>query len=153
MGSCGSLKMFSFFIKPSALWDKSLCPFKSWDKFGFSLRLVLLCSFRHVQAIFWSVHLQLTPRAQPSRGCSLIAAPLCLVFWAERKSSGLCWLILAAILPPQSWSRARLSSVIGKISSIHRFILRSLCHFMFLITNTHKLLHSLPNPTWCHLFG
>lgn len=147
MRSCGCSKMFSFFIKPSALWDNSLCPFNPWDKFVFSLRLVLLCSFRCVQATFWSVLFQLTPRTEMGREVLPYCCPFVPCVWAEKESSGLYRLILAATHLLQRLSSARLSSVIGRISSIHRFILRSACSFTFLIkTHKHNISHSHPNP-------
>lgn len=92
----------------------------------------------------WSVRAELTPTAQPSREAPLIASPLCLAFWAERKSGGLGWLILAATHAPPCWSRVRLSPVICRSGSTHRFVGRSWWCFMFLMqkcTNVHKLSH------------
>lgn len=128
MGSCGCLKMFSFFIKPSALWDNnSLYTFNSRDKFGFSLKLVL------------------------SGEIAPWLLPLCALCVNRRESSE--WPVVinpARHTPPQGWARARLSSAIGRINSIHGFILRSLCSCIFLIKKQHtqNSPYLSPNPTF-----
>lgn len=81
MGRCGCLKMFSFFIKPSAVWDNNLCTFNSWDKFVFFfntyIALFTQACLGHLLVSSFSANTQ-SPVEQGD--CSLIAAPLCLVF-------------------------------------------------------------------------
>lgn len=146
MGSCGYLKMFSFFIKPSAAWNNSLCTFNSWDKCIFPLRLVLLCSFRHVPATCWSVHSQLTPRDQWSRKLLPYRCPFVPCVLSRKRE---LWPVLTNPGSLSSSSRlvqseTRLSHWQSQqYSQIHS---RSLCHFMSLIKSLQIHINYLTHP-------
>lgn len=114
----------------------------------FSLRLVLLCSFGHVQATCWSVHSQLTPTAQWSRKLLPYRYPFvpCVL---SRK--GEQWPVLTN--PGSLLSSSRLVQSETQLShwqsqQYSQIHLRNLCHFMCLIKSSqihiNYLTHSKP---------
>lgn len=119
--------------------DNSLCTFSYWAKSAFSFWLVLVCSFKCVEATS-EQFLWLTPKLCWAETLFSYHSLFVPCYWAERESNGPCWLILAATLP--LWmDQAQLCSVTGRVSRIHRLLLRShgVCFLNQRHTNTCKL--------------
>lgn len=144
----GCLKMSSFFIKPSALWDNNtLYIFNSWDKFVFFIKTCIAVFIQSPSGQFF----QPASRAELSKESAPLSLPLCTLCVNRRENSERP----ARNTPLRGWARTRLSSAIGRINSIHGLILRSLCSFIFLIKktpHTQKLPHLSPNLHFCHPF-